>query len=236
MSIVTIKGMWRDCAIGILIRVLMVAPPSFSKIAGGMVYQTNEGIDQTPDGIMGYLAGHDPQASADILAKQKAYYVASADKTKARLELARATIREADIPESERKLIESRLNEGITWVENAKKQIDRSNDEVSFKKAINYKAWHAVKMLPTAAEGYAVTCAIETQIALIQTYGTVIPGEAESLNRQAKSAFIHLMSLTENSDFTAAEKLRLEAFDMAQKAHELVRHACEEETRGNNGG
>ena len=56
-------------------------------IAGGMSYRTMNGIKTTK--IMDYLEGYDDDSSRKYLNKNKDYYIASANKTISRLELAK---------------------------------------------------------------------------------------------------------------------------------------------------
>ncbi|MDD3985318.1 MAG: hypothetical protein PHY59_05420 [Methanobacterium sp.] len=56
-------------------------------IAGGMSYRTMKGINFKK--IEKYLIGNDNNSSTEILEKNKDYYIASANKTIARIELAK---------------------------------------------------------------------------------------------------------------------------------------------------
>jgi hypothetical protein len=56
-------------------------------MACGMSYRTMNGIDTSY--IMSYLEGNDQNSSTEILKKNREYYIASANKTISRLELAK---------------------------------------------------------------------------------------------------------------------------------------------------
>ena len=209
--------MWKLFAILIPLCMLLATPVYASRIAGGMVYQTNEGIDQAPEGIMGYLAGHDEEASVNIIEKEKGYYAASIDKTRARLELAGARVGEANLSGAERSMAYGRLDAGAAWLDDTMKAIRAADDKASFDKAVSYKGWHAVKMLPSAAEGYAIACSMQRD--------PEMPDGAKALASQAKATFVGLLNLDKGSDFEAAEKARLEAFDELKRADEMINKA-----------
>src|SRR5512144_721528 len=89
---------------------LLMALPSHSRIAGGMVHWVNEGVDTSPGGIMRYINGSGAADTAAILEKEKAYYAASVDKTLSRLELARRRIDTAVLTSGERSMLHGRLD------------------------------------------------------------------------------------------------------------------------------
>lgn len=195
---------------------LLMALPSHSKMAGGMVHWTNEGIDISPGGIMRYISGNDEADTASILEKEKAYYAASVDKTLSRLALARSHIDAADLTEKERSMLHGRLDSGISWLKMNKKAFISARDRASFEKEVDLKMWHAVKMLPTASEGYSIACAIEK--CLDKAPDSRGKAEAIRLDSWAKSTFLRLLNLDGRTDFAAAEKDRIEAFSMLSRA------------------
>ena len=74
-------------------------------IAGGMSYRTMNGIKTTK--IMDYLEGFDDDSSMEILEKNKDYYIASANKTISRLDLAKKRVEYARL-EKKTELIDLR--------------------------------------------------------------------------------------------------------------------------------
>lgn len=223
--------MWR-CIIllfSLCILASVLLPVAKLEVAGGMVYDTGEGPEDSAGGIMGYLSGHDNVTSLKQLEKEKSYYMASADKTASRIELAKARIQEAWISDDDHKMLDDRLNAGLAWTKDLKERMGRASNRSEFDKAVDYKVWHAVKMLPTAAEGYAITAAIRNHIEWIRGNMSGIDrgllDEAESHNSHARSAFLQLLYLDDRADFHAAEKARTEAFNDAREAHGLMKKA-----------
>ncbi len=80
-----------------------------SLYAGGMAYLADE-VEESS--LMNYFYGHDGVVPSEILDKEKEYYFASADKTAARLGLARTRIKKAVIPEDDRRMLVGRLDSG----------------------------------------------------------------------------------------------------------------------------
>lgn len=218
--------MWQYIAILLPMCMLAAAMMSCAKmeIAGGMVYQTNEEAESA--GLMSYFSGHDGALAPGILEKEKEYYAASADKTAARLELAKARVTEAKIPEADRRMLLERLDSGLAWTDGLKKHIRDAPDKAAFDAIVSqsYTNWHAVKLLPSSAEGFAITDGIQDHIDWAKTKkpGNANLREAENLNMQAKAIFLWLLSLDEHADFTAAEQARLEAFKKASAAQDKL--------------
>lgn len=200
---------------------LLMALPAHSKMAGGMVHWTNEGVDISPGGIMRYIAGDSEADSGAILEKEKAYYAACVDKTLSRLELAKVRIDTADLTAEERSMLYGRLNAGVGWLQANKKAFESAKDRSSFEKVIDIKTWHAVKMLPTASEGYSIACAIEKRIEKMPD--SADKKEAVTVNGQAKSTFLRLLNLDGSADFVAAEKDRIEAFGRLSRADDWLK-------------
>jgi hypothetical protein len=171
---------------------------------------------------MSYFSGHDGAVSPEILKQEKAYYIASADKTAARLELAKARITEAGIPEVDRRMLMDRLDTGVEWTDSLKQHIRAASDQAAFDAVVSqsYKKWHAVKLLPSSAEGYAIAGAIEGSID--HGHEDASLREAEDLIGRSRATFLHLLYLDENSDFEAAERSRLEAFRYMKDAREKL--------------
>jgi hypothetical protein len=192
-------------------------------MAGGMVHWTNEGVDMSPGGIMRYVAGDDEAAAADILEKEKAYYAACIDKTLSRLALAKARISGSGLTPEERAMVFGRLRSGVEWLETNKKMLLMASDRDSFEKTIDLKMWHAVKMLPTASEGYYIACSLEKR--LDKADDSRGKREAKELNGRAGSTFIRLLNLDGRTDFVAAEKDRLAAFGQLSKADSQLKKA-----------
>jgi hypothetical protein len=132
---------------------------SGQKIAGGMSYRTLEGIDYI---YMEHL--FEEGNPSEIFDKKKEYYLASANKTIARLILARTRISEVKLKENVVNNLNLKISKGIEWIRKLKKNIQNSEDEKEFQKAISYKKWHALKLIPQAAEGCALSCFLEEKL------------------------------------------------------------------------
>lgn len=196
--------------------------------AGGMAYQADEAEESS---LMNYFYGHDGVVPTEILDKEKEYYFASADKTAARLGLAKERIVKAVIPEDDRRMLMGRLDSGLEWLEHLKQRLRDAPDKPAFDAiaSSSYKAWHAVKIIPAAAEGYAVTDGIQDHIDWMKkrSPGDVHLNNLEKLNNQAKAKFLGLLNLDECADFEDSEQDRVEAYRMAAEANKLVLYMLE---------
>ena len=76
--------------VNILLNLFGVSDARNWNMAGGMSYRTMNGIDVRY--IMEYLEGTDENSSKEILKKNREYYIASANKTISRLELAKKRV------------------------------------------------------------------------------------------------------------------------------------------------
>lgn len=178
--------------------------------------------------IMEYLAGHDKKSSAEIFNKNKDYYMASANKIIARLELAKMRILYMDIPEKDRDMLAEKLHNGFKWLNNLNKIIKNANEIITFQKAVSYKKWHAVKLIPSSAEGYAITASLEgnlkhNNVDSAKTDGNMLKN-AIFHNNKAKEIFLELLNLNEDSDFKTAEKRLINAYEELNLASDLLNH------------
>jgi len=203
---------------------LLTLLPSHCKMAGGMVHWTNEGVDLSPQGIMRHIAGNSDEDSTAILEKEKAYYAACVDKTLARLALARSRVDAADLTEGERLMLYGRLDSGTAWLNDIKEAFLSAGDRTTFERTIDLKTWHAVKMMPTAAEGFAIACSIEKSIDRApdrwNKYRAVV------VNENARATFLRLLNLTGWADFIEREKDRIEAYGQLSRADDWLKEAC----------
>jgi hypothetical protein len=199
---------------------------NYEENAGGMSYRTLKGVDKSQ--IMGYLEGRDETGSAEIHEKNKEYYLASAEKTLSRLELARVRSKYANLPDEDFKLTDDKLNEGSDWINGLKKNLKKSKDASEFLDTISYKKWHSVKIIPAAVEGYVITKSIQIKINRIK--GNLSASahrmhlrSAEKHNESSKKIFLELMELNENSDLDNAEILLIKAFNDASTAQDILK-------------
>jgi len=135
------------------------------KIAGGMSYRTLNGIDTTV--IMECLEGTNENSSKEILGKNKDYYIASADKTIARLKLAKKRVKHAHIEDNCAELVYDKISSSIKWLNRLKDNIISVTNKSELLELHQYKKWHAVKLIPSAAEGIIISSLINRKIALI---------------------------------------------------------------------
>ncbi len=185
--------------------------PEKEKNAGGMTYRTLPGIETTL--ITQYLDRHDKKPLYIVSEKNKKYYMASADKTIARLELAKIRVENSDISWDEYQVVMERISHGLDCMERIKNRVKNVASNGELHKLTPYKLWHAVKLIPSAAEGYAVTASIEN--ALFRDKRPESNPDLEKIKTHldnAKTIFSHLLNLDESTDFTAAEKSRLKAY------------------------
>jgi hypothetical protein len=198
----------------------------YEESAGGMSYRTLRGIDISQ--IRGYLEGRDEAASAEILEKNKEYYLASADKTISRLELAKIRAKNANLTEEEWNLVDENINKGFDWLNDLKKNIIKVEKESDCLKSISYKKWHSVKLIPSSVEGYVITIAINKKINRIKTNLSASAHRmhlrnAEKHNSTSKKIFLELMDLDEYSDLDNAEILRIKAYNEAFSAQDILK-------------
>jgi hypothetical protein len=193
--------------------------------AGGMSYRTMKEIDTFS--IIKYLEGYNERSSTEIFEKNKEYYIASADKTIARLELARIRLKHANLSGEDNSMLLNRLSNGLNWLKTLKKNIRKANNNSEFQKVISYKKWHSVKLLPSGVEGYLITNSIQRNIDGIKN--KLPESESEDLrnakthNQKAKLIFLKLLNLDVSSDFKAAEKSRIKAYNEAVTAQRILK-------------
>ncbi len=198
------------------------------KMAGGMSYRTMNGIDTKR--IMKYFDGSNEESSVEILQENKNYYVASAEKTIARLNLAKKRLEHAHLDHDLAKSINSKMNTSIKWLEKLKKDIQSVTNKSEILEIAQYKKWHAVKLLPSTAEGLLVTSAIKSKIDDLKNlncheFKSEKLENARIHNEKADEIFLKLLQLNEKSDFKAAERSRLEGYNeavIADKELELL--------------
>jgi len=185
-------------------------------IAGGMSYRTMKGINFKQ--IEKYLIGNDIISSSEILEKNKNYYIASANKTIARIELAKKRS-EYDLSNNKHaNIINLKISNSLKWLEQLKKHI-KTKTNPGFLDIQQYKKWHAVKLLPSAIEGILITNTIKYKFLNIKPhYNTHDKKNIKDIKKYIESAetkFLQLLELNENSDYKKAEKLRLIAYNEA---------------------
>ena len=116
------------------------------------------GIDTTV--IMEYLEGTNENSSKGILGKNKDYYIASADKTIARLKLAKKRVKHAHIEDNCAELVYDKISSSIKWLNRLKDNIISVTNKSELLELHQYKKWHAVKLIPSAAEGIIISSLI----------------------------------------------------------------------------
>jgi len=193
--------------------------------AGGMSYRTMKGIDTSL--FKFYLEGQDRRSSAAILKKNKKYYMASANKTKARLELANIRIMYIEKHHNENQLAIDKINHGLSWLKILKNEINNTDNNHELETVIPYRKWHAVKLIPSVAEGYAISNSIKRNIKQLKDKDPKLPNsqleKAITHIRHAKKIFINLLNLNEKSNFISAEKSRVKAYEEIQKAQSILK-------------
>ncbi len=184
------------------------------EVAGGISYRIVKGFNTS---IMKYISGHDEKSSFEILQKNKLYFIASANKIIARVELAKIRIENIEIEEKDSRMLNIKLNNGVEWLKNLIQNIKDESDAHKFPKGVPYKEWHAIKLIPSAAEGYAITASIQKK--LNQINKNSIKTDVNKLkivnfhNNKAKEIFFELLNLEENSDFRLAEKQLIKGYE-----------------------
>ena len=183
-------------------------------MAGGMSYRTMDGIDSGK--IMDYLEGSDYNSSTEILIKNREYYIASANKTISRLELAKKRVEYGHLNEIFHEMVNNNIICAINWLTELKNYINTVSKTSELLKSNQYKRWHAVKLIPSAAEGIVITTSINRKINELDknqrdTDKTLVKS-ARMHNMRAELIFKDLLNLTERSDFKEAERLRIEGY------------------------
>lgn len=136
-------------------------------IAGGMSYRTMKGINFKQ--IEKYLIGNDNISSTEILEKNKNYYIASANKTIARIELAKKRSEYGINNKKNIKLVNLKISKALKWLNQLKTDIKKS-ENTEFLDIKQYKKWHAVKLLSSAIEGIIITNTIKYNLLNIETH------------------------------------------------------------------
>jgi hypothetical protein len=194
------------------------------KIAGGMSYRTMNG--NAVKNLMKYLEGSDESSSKEILEKNKDYYIASANKTIARLKLAKKRVEYAQIEENCVEIYD-RISTAIKWLNELKDKITSVTNRSELLEPNQYKKWHAVKLIPSAAEGIAISLLIDREIACIndksESSDKILVESARTHNKKAKSNFIMLLNLSDQSNFKEAERLRIEGYSEAALAVKKIK-------------
>lgn len=188
------------------------------KNAGGMSYRTLLEIETTL--ITHYLDSNDYGSA--IFEKNKEYYLASADKTIARLDLAKIRVENSDMPSLRYQFVMSRINHGLHGMGNLKTQIKHAHDNEELQQATPYKMWHAVKLIPSAAEGCAILSSLEKTIRNKLHESNQKLKEDKTHLENAKKIFSYLLNLDENSNFVMAEKYRLKAYEEMEMVQKIL--------------
>ncbi|MGO9387678.1 MAG: hypothetical protein ACLPWD_06490 [Methanobacterium sp.] len=189
-------------------------------VAGGISYRIIKGFNTS---IMKYLSGHDEKSSFEILQKNKLYFIASANKIIARFELAKIRIENIEIEEKDSRVLNIKLNNGVEWLKNLIQNIKGESDVHKFPKEVPYKEWHAIKLIPSAAEGYAITASIKKKLNQINKNDVNKLKTVNSHNNKAKEIFFELLNLEENSDFKLAEKQLIKGYEEIKLNQKILR-------------
>jgi hypothetical protein len=152
----------------------------YENTAGGMSYRTMGGIDFRE--ISKYLEGSNQKNSLEILNKNKEYYIASANKTIARLELSKERVKNVNILPETSDIISDNIFSALEWLEKLKKDINNVNNESELLKRDQYKKWHAVKLLPSAVEGLMIMTIIEKQLCKIDSNESISKNLFENIS------------------------------------------------------
>jgi len=185
----------------------MVFNMSGEKIAGGMSYQTLGGIDYN---IIEYILNSDN--SSEIFQKNKEYYFASIKKIMARLILAKTRIDNVKLKENEALFLNQKISNGIKWLDTLKINIENAKDSLEFQKSVSYKEWHAVKLIPQSAEGYASSILIEARLEKMDNENVKIMKEAHLHLNMANNLLKNLLNSDSFINFKHAEKQLIEAY------------------------
>jgi hypothetical protein len=183
-------------------------------MAGGMSYRTMDGIDTGH--IMKYLEGTSENSSKEIFNKNRDYYIASADKTISRLELTKKRVEYGHLNKNFYEMVCNKISNAIIWLNELKEYINKVSKSSDLLKSNQYKRWHAVKLIPSAAEGLIITTTINRKIAELDKSRSdsdkKLLRSASTHNNKAESIFKYLLNLTGRSDFKEAEMLRIEGY------------------------
>ncbi|MGB9202136.1 hypothetical protein [Methanobacterium sp.] len=183
-------------------------------MAGGMSYRTMNGIDTSH--IMKYLEGTNENSSIQIFLKNRDYYIASANKTISRLELTKKRVEYGHLNNNFNEMVCNKISNAIIWLNELKEYINKDSKSSDLLKSNQYKRWHAVKLIPSAAEGLIITTTINRKIVeLDKAYSDLdkkLIRSATTHNKKAESIFKYLLNLTGRSDFKEAEMLRIEGY------------------------
>jgi hypothetical protein len=183
-------------------------------MAGGMSYRTMNGIDTSH--IMKYLEGTNKNSSTAIFNKNRDYYIASANKTIARLELTKKRIEYGHLNNNFREMVCNKISNAIIWLDGLKEYINKVSKSSDLLKSNQYKKWHAVKLIPSAAEGLIITTIINMKVVELDKTQSDLDKKllrsASTHNKKAESIFKYLLNLTGRSDFKEAEMLRIEGY------------------------
>lgn len=187
----------------------------YEDIAGGMSYRTMHGIDFSH--ISEYLGGVDKTSKTEIFEKNKNYYIASANKTIERLNLARTRVLTSGLSLQTTKRIDDKIIEAFKCLEQLKKEIKHSKKRNEILNGKWYKRWHMVKLLPSTAEGILIVELIEKKIKFLKDdvneIGSELLKEVIKHDHNAKFIFLNLLEIEESSDFKDAEESRLKGYN-----------------------
>jgi len=185
-------------------------------IAGGMSYRTMDGIDSKR--IMKYLDGLDDESYMKILEENKIYYIVSAEKTSARLNLTKKRVENGRLHTECAKMINTKIYTSLRWLEKLKEDIMSVKNKSEILELTQYRKWHAVKLLPSSAEGILITSSIKEKIEKLSVNPQIGPEKLEEAMihiEKAEEIFFDLLNLSEKSDFNAAERSRIVGYSEA---------------------
>ena len=150
------------------------------------------------------------------LKKNREYYIASANKTISRLELAKKRTEYSNINKDPKKMIYNKISSALKWLNELKEHISNVSETSELLKSDQYRRWHAIKLIPSAAEGIIITSSINRKIAdqskIQSDLDKNLIESANTHNIKAESIFMDLLNLTEESNFKEAERLRIEGY------------------------
>jgi hypothetical protein len=194
------------------------------KKAGGMSYRA---LGSETSALRPYLEGQDKESQSAIFKRNQDYYIASADKTIARLKLAKIRVKCSGISNEKYLLLIGKISNGLNWLEVLKDEIKGAASNQDLQAVISYKKWHAVKLIPRAVEGYAITEINGLKIKDINFPKHKLSHiseleKAKRHNKRAEEIFTDLLNLKECSDFSNAEKILLEGFEEVKTAHIII--------------